>query len=156
MKEIRDYINENNVINDELYNEFKYSVTCQICRNIIYEPMICMTCQKVYCKLCIGKWSLTNRKCPYRCINPNYQLGKDMSKLLSKLKFKCKYCKKIFQYNSMKNHYLSSCNIVKNNQEELNNNEEPIIKGIFKKAANTDNKIQSRIKSKKYFILLYL
>ena len=36
MEEIRDYITENNIINDGIYNDFKYSVTCQICSNIIY------------------------------------------------------------------------------------------------------------------------
>lgn len=160
MKEIRDYINEKNVINDEIYNEFKYSVTCQICSNIIYEPMICMSCQKVYCKLCISQWALNNRKCPYRCINTNYQIGKDMNQLLSKLKFKCKYCNKILEYNIINNHYLSSCNTLKNNnKDELKNNEEPIIKGIFRKITSKENQIidiKNKIKSKKYFIFLFI
>ena len=152
MKEIRDYISESNVINDEIYNDFKYSVTCQICSNIIYEPMMCMSCQNVYCKLCISQWSRNNRRCPYRCINPNYQIGKDMSYLLSKLKFKCKYCNKIFQYNKMKNHYLSGCNILENNKEEIKNIEEPIIRGIFEKLPSKLNQIidlKNKIKSKK-------
>ena len=56
----------------------------------------------------------------------------------------------------MKNHYLSGCNILKNIQEEFNNNEDPIIKGIFQKIEVGENQIQNRIKSKKYFLYFYL
>ena len=74
-----------------------------------------------------------------------------MSQLLSKLNFKCKYCNKIFEYNFMKKHYLSSFNILKNNQEEeLKNNEEPIIKRIFEKIVVKQNQIidiKNKIKS---------
>ena len=155
MEDIRNYINESNIINEEIYNEFKYSVTCQICSNIIYEPMMCMVCQKVYCKLCISQWAITNRKCPYRCINPNYQIAKDMTQLLSKLKFKCKNCNKIIKYNNMKNHYLSGCKILKNKREELSNSEQPLKQGIFEKISYKKNQIidkKNKINSKKFFL----
>ena len=147
MEDIYSYINENNIINDEIYNEFKFSISCPICTNIIIEPMMCMICQSSYCKKCINQWSLINEKCPNRCINPNYQISKEMNGILSKLQFKCKFCNKTFEYNEMKEHYYSGFD---------NNNkiycQQPEIKKKMRKIENKNaqlfeskNKINSKL-----------
>lgn len=35
--------------------------------------MMCMICQKAYCKKCVNEWSKNDEECPTRCKNPNYQ-----------------------------------------------------------------------------------
>jgi hypothetical protein len=104
MDNIRDYINEENVIKDEIYNNFESSLTCSICSDIIIEPTMCMNCQNVYCKKCIDDWSKKSSKCPNRCQNTSYNKSVSISEILSKLKFICKKCDNIVNYNEMKTH----------------------------------------------------
>ena len=147
---IQEYINEETVINDDIYKAFNDSVICQICKNIIIEPMMCMHCQNVYCRQCINKWRIINAKCPLRCINPNYQISHDIAKILSNLKFKCKNCNNIFNYNDMKNH-LTGCKILTDYKNFFGIDEDIMLNGIFKKMENKENIIfesKDKIKSK--------
>jgi hypothetical protein len=147
MEDIHNYINENNIMNVELYNIFRDSLSCQICTNIFIEPMMCMNCQNSYCKNCIRKWSAFDGKCPNRCENPNYQNSRDKNDLLSKIKFKCKFCNNIFEYNEMINHYNLGCH---NNKRKIYY-KEPTIKESFRKIENKDMQIldsKNRINSK--------
>ena len=148
MEDINSYINENNIINEEIYNEFKFSISCPICTNIIIEPMMCMNCQSSYCKKCINQWNLIDEKCPNRCINPNYQISKEMNGLLSKLQFQCKFCNKAFEYNEMKEHYYSS----------FDNCQQPKKKNKMRKIENKNAQLfesKNKINSKLIYFLIY-
>ena len=123
METIQDYINEENLIKDQIYQNLEGSITCIICLDIIIEPIMCIKCQNVYCKKCIQNWSKINNKCPNRCQNPSYQICVSIGKLLSKLYFNCKYCKSIINYNDMEKHFLSKCQLGKN----IDNNEKPLV-----------------------------
>ena len=101
---MEDIISENNVVEDEIYLIFKDSVVCPICSKILINPLMCMKCQKVYCKKCIEEWSKRNDKCPNRCEDPNYQNSIEKNNLLSKLKFKCGKCGEEIFYDNVKNH----------------------------------------------------
>ena len=151
MVEIQDYINENNVIKDKIYKEFKFSISCPICLNILYEPMMCSNCQHAYCRSCISKWNKIKRNCPNRCKNPNYQFCIAKNELLSKLKFKCNYCENIYDYKNMKNHYFSEKNNRNSNSSIFRNQ---IIKGIFEKIENKEEQLEpkNKIKSKKIIL----
>ena len=149
MEDIYSYISENNIINEEIYDEFKFSILCPICANIIIEPLICMNCQSSYCKKCINQWTLINEKCPNRCLNPNYQISQEMNGLLSKLKFQCKFCDKAFKYNEMKEHYYSGFDNINNNKKYCQQSE---IKNKMRKLENKNaqlfeskNKINSKL-----------
>ncbi len=109
MDNIREYINEQKVMKDEIYNAFEASVTCQICSDILIEPMMCMNCQNVICKKCKEDWLSKSHNCPNRCQNPNYQKCLDISELLSKLKFICPKCDNIINYDDVKKHCLTDC-----------------------------------------------
>ena len=50
------YINDNLVIKNIIYNEFKGSITCPICLKILINPFMCTNCQNVYCNNCIDQW----------------------------------------------------------------------------------------------------
>lgn len=119
MESMHDYINENNIVKDEIYKNFESSLICIICLDIIIEPIMCIKCQHVYCKQCIKKWSKINSKCPNRCENPEYQICLDISQLLSKLNFNCKKCKNIINYDEMEKHFLTKCLLgkIKNNSD---------------------------------------
>ena len=125
MENIREFINEENVIKDEIYKAFENSVICQICSDIFIEPTMCMECQNVYCKECIDNWSKRNNKCPNRCQNTHYQKSLAIIELLSKIKFICKKCDGIINYDDMKKHRLINCinkkNIVMIDQKDDSN-----------------------------------
>ena len=147
MEDIQDYINEKYIIKDKIYEEFKFSISCQICTNIIYEPMMCMNCQNVYCKKCIDKWARIKRNCPNRCENPDYKFSISKNELLTKLKFKCKKCNNINTYNNIINHFLYGCDKVKPNIPCY----KMIIRDIFKKLEMKVGEIyeaKKKIKSK--------
>ena len=105
---MEEYINENTIVKDELYNAFKESVSCPLCLSILINPVMCMKCQNVFCKKCINDWSKKDNKCPNRCTDPNYQKCIGKNDILSKLKFKCQACGNIIKYDDAKKH-LSSC-----------------------------------------------
>ena len=151
MESLKKYLNDENVVKDELYKAFQNSITCSICLDIIIEPTMCMKCQKAYCKDCIKNWARINDKCPNRCQNPNYQKCLSMNELLSKLNFNCNICKNIINYNEVEKHYLSQCQLGKaiNNLEKI---EKPLKERnyIFHKLESTEtiDEPEIRINSK--------
>ena len=117
MESIRNYINEKNVLKDDIYKSIENSITCMICLDIIIEPMICMSCHHSFCNNCINKWLKIDHKCPNRCKILNYQNDLELNKLLSKLKFGCEKCKKVINYDEMMKHFLSKCQLGNNKIE---------------------------------------
>lgn len=150
--EIEDYINENTVINDEIYKEVKDSIICLICQNIIINPLMCMICKNTFCKKCINQWTKRDPKCPIKCKNPNYQENSKLALLLSKLKFKCNFCNNTSEYNAMKNHFSSGCDNFKRIKNSLEKKEKHQKEKKFQKLPRKKNQIlesKYRIKSKK-------
>jgi len=151
MEDIREYINETNLIKNEIYKAFKDSILCQICTGIMIEPMMCMNCQNVYCKECIEHWTILDKKCPNRCLNPNYKKSLAMGQLLSKLNFQCKKCNNTYMYDEMIKHYYSDCglNNIQSEINNINNNREQSINisGIFERIEKK-NKILKEPKTK--------
>ena len=106
---MEEYVNNDTLKEDELSKLFKDSVTCPQCKNIFINPVICMTCQKVYCKKCIDNWSKNNQKCPNNCDKPDYQKCLGKNDILSKLKFICVGCKEEIGYDNAEKHHKSCC-----------------------------------------------
>ena len=149
---IEDFINENTVINDKNYEKIKDSILCPICLNIIIDPKRCMICKKAFCAKCLDQWTIYSPKCPIKCNNSNYQIDQEKNEQLSKLKFKCKYCNNISEYNDMKNHYFSGCDNFKSRKNSLEGNELHIKREKFQKLQNREGQIlesRYKIKSKK-------
>ena len=119
MDNIRDFINETNVIKDEIYQSLENSVTCSICSDILIEPKMCKNCQNVYCEQCINSWAQKSNTCPNRCQNTIFIKGQGISELLSKLKFICNKCDGVINYDDMKKHSLINCKN-KINMEKIN------------------------------------
>lgn len=157
MEDLQDYINEENLIKDQIYQDLESSITCIICLNIIIEPMICMNCQNIYCKKCIQNWSKINNKCPNRCENSNYQKCIETSKLLSKLNFNCKHCNSIINYDEMEKHYLSKCELGnKLILEDIREDHLVKRKNVFQRITDSSKETDMFITSKLFFLLIYL
>ena len=143
---MEEYFNSKTIIEDEIYKAFKETVTCPLCKNILIEPLICMKCQKIYCKKCINNLDLDNKKCPNNCIEPFFENCLGISEILSKLKFKCEKCEKQIEYNDAQNHYKFHLRNL--SEEEI----QKIRKDSFDKIINGNPCITS--KKNTFFLLL--
>lgn len=139
MEELKDYLNDEYILKDRIYTSIKDIIKCCICLNIIIEPMMCMRCNNNFCKKCIEQWTNIKKECPFRCQNTNYKKSLVISKLLSKLKFNCKKCQKIVNYDNMEQHLYTNCdtkkcyNIIYNIEKFLSTN------AIFEKIENRND-----------------
>ena len=107
---MEEYINIHTLIEDEISKMFKDSVACPLCLNILIDPIICMECQKVFCKKCIEGWSKKNKNCPNDiCKSPKYQVCIGKKEILTILKFKCLKCGEQIGYFDAKNHHNICC-----------------------------------------------
>ena len=143
MVDLYEFINEDYIIKDALYECFKDSIICPICSEIIVRPVMCMNCQKAYCKRCIEHWNNMKNYCPNKCNNPEYKKCILVGNILSKLNFKCKDCSNIVNYDKMERHALSKCETIEVNYKLINHDLNS--DGIFKKV-----KIQTKDRKKLY------
>ena len=143
------FINIDTIIKNDIYNDLKEYIICPLCFNILINPIICMKCQKVYCKNCISFWNKKNVKCPNFCNNPNYQNCFEKRDILSALYFKCTKCKNNINYDDIKNHYTIHYGNTKS-AEDLNDRIEkiaPNIKRISEKEADLFKQKGKKIKN---------
>ena len=102
------FINNDTIIKNDIYKNFKEFISCPLCNNILIEPVMCMKCQKSFCKKCINERE--DNKCPNKCEQVNFQKCLSKNEILTKLKFKCKYCKSILSYDDALRH-KNVCNV---------------------------------------------
>ena len=106
---MEEYVNNDTLKEDDISTSFKNSVTCSICNNILINPIICLKCQKVFCKKCIDKWKENNNNCPNNCNEPNYQKCLGKNDILSKFKFFCVGCNDEIDYDKAEAHHNDCC-----------------------------------------------
>lgn len=110
-----EYINDDCIIEDENYRNFKSILLCPLCNKILKNPMMCMNCQTNFCKKCLYKWCEDYVKCPNKkCGNPNYKENTDKLALLSLIKYRCNNCKSEVKYNDVQSHLDSGCEKIEN------------------------------------------
>ena len=120
------YINRDTIIANELSKVFIPFSLCPLCNNILIKPVMCMKCQKNYCKNCIDNWSEKNKKCPEGCNEPNYQNSIGKNDILSQLKFRCIGCGKDIFYDEAQKHHDICCPNRNSLEEEKEKKEEKI------------------------------
>ena len=103
------YINKDTIVENDLSKIFISFSMCPLCNNILIKPVMCMKCQKNYCKKCIDNWSENNKKCPEGCNAPNYQNSIGKNDILSQLKFRCIGCSKEILYDEAQRHHEICC-----------------------------------------------
>ena len=104
---MEEYVNQNTLKKDEISKLFLPSIICLLCNDILIKPVMCMKCQKNYCKKCLDKWREKNEKCPNGCDSPNYQNSLSKKDILSKLQFNCVKCGQDILYDNAENHHDS-------------------------------------------------
>ena len=119
MESIEQYVNNETIIKDSIYESFKEFIICPICKKIIIEPVMCLICFSKFCKNCKDKGV---NLC--KCDNPKYQSIKEDKKMISKFKFKCiKGCGEEIPYDEIKNHYSTDCSKKEKKIKFLNKDE---------------------------------
>ena len=104
------YVNEKTIIKDNIYDLFNESITCQSCKCIMIDPVICLNCQNTFCKKCQEKLKENGEYCPSKCENPNITDINPKKNYISKFKFKCiKGCGQEIMFNDIKAHYNTDC-----------------------------------------------
>ena len=99
------YITDDCVIKDQNFTAFEQLIHCIFCKKILRSPMMCKSCQKVFCKKCMDKY----RQSVEKCKNPEYVVNTDKSAILSMISFLCKNCKCEIKYNDVESHLKSGC-----------------------------------------------
>ena len=102
------YIDDDCIIQSEIFIAFKDKLTCNICNKIIKDPFICKNCSRLYCNSCIeNKRNCTNVECIGSELEKN--TDKNIDYLLSLLKYRCKNCKEEVGYNDVEKHLKAGC-----------------------------------------------
>ncbi|XP_054161300.1 E3 ubiquitin-protein ligase NRDP1-like [Oppia nitens] len=89
-------------------------LTCSICQDIFYCPVIAQCCRQTFCEDCINNWLSTNNTCPYdRKTLTTEALTRPprvMVNMLGKLQIKCDFRDKgCTDYNIIRG-VVKSCN----------------------------------------------
>ena len=103
---MEEYVNENTIIKNEIYDLFKDTIICPLCSHIMIEPVICLNCQNTFCKKCYEK----NGSCSNKCNNSQVKDVIGKNKYITKFKFRCiKGCGEEIPFDNIKDHYSSNC-----------------------------------------------
>jgi hypothetical protein len=85
---------------------------CNICKNVLFKPKVCSSCQVASCKICLEDWGKHHPRCPTGCVEFHYKKPtKSLKKILKRLKVKCENnrngCNKVIKYNKVEDHHNS-------------------------------------------------
>ena len=105
-------INTNTIVEDEIYNIFKYSALSPLCKSIFINPVLCLKCQNYFCQKCIDDKYKNNEECPNKFSEPSFQKSMGKNDILSKLKFNCQKCGGEYYYHEITKHN-ETCNSIK-------------------------------------------
>lgn len=107
---MEEYINDNTIIKDNIFEMFKDNIICPICENLMIQPVMCSNCQNTFCKKCINDWKERGGNCPNKCQNSQIKDVIGKNNFITKFKFKCiKGCGAEILFDDIKNHYSSNC-----------------------------------------------
>ena len=112
-----EYFDENSPIENQLYLSLKDLLICPYCQELIKNPFMCSKCQKNYCKKCLEEYS-NMKKCPNDNKESEFKHSIMINEMLSKLKYKCKNCKKEIIQSDIKSHLEEKCKYVEFEHEK--------------------------------------
>ena len=104
---MEEYINEETIVKDSIYETFCDSIQCQICKEIMISPLICLNCQSRFCQKCMEQLKESEYKCPGKCEEPNITEVTEKNNYIKKFKFNCiKGCGKQLKFEEIEFHYI--------------------------------------------------
>jgi WD40 repeat protein len=81
---------------------------CAICLETVFDPVMCSSCENLFCKPCIDQLLIKSDRCPNQCIFTEKEKNIMLKKLLNKIEFKCLYnqkgCSSIIPYSEFVKH----------------------------------------------------
>lgn len=106
------------IVNRSYVSGFLQELICDICNNVLKNPIECKTCEKPLCSDCKTNWFQRNpNTCPY-CRNQSQfdRVNRMTRNLLTKIEFKCCYhekgCKVVLPYDQLFAHQDKCSTIV--------------------------------------------
>ena len=114
------YVNEETIIKNELYDTLKDNIHCPICKKLMIHPVMCMSCLNIYCNKCTDEMKEGKKKCQNECSELNFKdvIGKNNH--IEKFKFKCiKGCDEEISFENINKHYSENCLLKKNKKRKL-------------------------------------
>ena len=119
---MEEYVNENTIIKDDVYEKFKDDITCSICQHLMIYPVMCMNCMNIYCKKCIEDWKQKGGGCPNQCDEYKFKDVNEKNNHITKFKFKCiKGCGAEIPFLDINKHYSENCSPKKYDNRKLIN-----------------------------------
>ena len=112
-----EYFDEDSPIENQLYLSLKDLLICPYCQELIKDPFMCSKCQKNYCKKCLEEYS-NMKKCPNDNKESEFKHSIMINEMLSKLKYKCKNCKKEIFQSDIKAHLEEKCEYIEDEHEK--------------------------------------
>ena len=103
------------VVNKPLLTALDEIAICNICKNIVWNPMECNKCEHCFCKTCIDNWLNQSRTCPFKCNNMTFNESRMARSMLSNLLFKCSNCGEVIKYENCELH-SNTCSYKHNNK----------------------------------------
>ena len=104
------YIPQSDLITKSLSSSDDSLIICSICTNILNVPMVCLKCNKRFCKGCLKTWLESCETCPFRCGSRNFSYSEASEKILSNLKFICvNGCGESLSLKDITEHYKRNC-----------------------------------------------
>ena len=109
---MENYINQETIIKDSKYEDFKDRITCPLCQNLMIKPLMCIQCKEYYCDKCIDLLIEKKSGCPNQCSNSNFKEVIEKNNLITKFKFKCIHgCDEEISFYDIENHYDNDCKL---------------------------------------------
>lgn len=104
------YLEKSDIINIEECKAIENCITCIICSGVVVDPIMCRSCENVFCRSCIEEWKKKSNTCPYKCPDFSLKENKVFNSLIANLKFKCpRGCGQVIPYPDLIEHYKSKC-----------------------------------------------
>ena len=147
-----EYFDEDSPIEDQLYISLKELLICPYCHKLIKNPFMCNKCQKNYCKKCLEDYS-NMKKCPNDNKDSEFKHSVMINEMLSKLKYKCKNCKKEILQSDIKSHLETNCKHAEIEHKKTLADEIHTEKKLIKlpKDEMKNKKVDNLLTSKTYF-----
>ena len=117
---MEEYVNEDTIIKNELYETLKDDITCSLCQHLMIYPVMCMNCMNIYCKKCIEDWTKKGGGCPNKCNEYKFKDVIEKNNHITKFKFKCiKGCGAEIPFLDLNKHYSENCSPKKVGDKKL-------------------------------------
>ena len=94
------------VLNKSLLQALDEIAICNICKNIVWNPLECNKCEHCFCKNCIENWLIQSHTCPFKCSGMSFKESRMIRSMLSNLLFKCGKCSEVIKYENYDNHFF--------------------------------------------------